>query len=243
MSYQEYVNQLVTMVENEMNQPSKEWVISERLSEKITQDGKMKPFYGATSVIKLSNEDIAKCREIQQRIMEPHGDMFVRLYPETFHVTIHAFSNAYTVSPDVREINEDIQKIQCDIEREFILISQAHRDKMINMRSIGVSTGGRDVVSLKFVPDSMEDYRVIMNLFDRFEDIYPLGKPYVPHVSLGYFKLKRFAPNEVQGLYHTLHQINQHLKLSIKLDIKQLVYQHHFHMNHFKDIFRVAQFL
>jgi hypothetical protein len=75
--------------------------------------------------------------------------------------------------------------------------------------------------------------------FNRFEGLYPLNKPYIPHVSLGYFKLKKNDNNEIKDLYETLHILNKAAEFEIELEVNHLAYQHHYHMNDFRDIFRV----
>ena len=43
-------------------------------------------------------------------------------------------------------------------------------------------------------------------------------------------------------LYETLHQLNNEMDMVIELDIAELVYQHYYHMNDFRDIFKVGDF-
>ena len=107
------------------------------------------------------------------------------------------------------------------------------------MRALGVSTSGKDIVGIKFVPASEEDYDILIELFNRLEGIYPLGEFFVPHVSLGYFQLRPYGPEEVADLYETLHQLNREMNLTIELDVAELVYQHHYHMNDFRDVFGI----
>jgi len=237
--YQEFTDRLIQSFANNMRHIPKEWTISERLSEKITMDGELKPFYGSTSVIALSEQDGAKCRAIQNELFARHADMFVKLHPETFHLTIHAFSNPYSVSTDNDEIKRDMAAIEGSIRAEFRKISEVYKGRTIRMKALGVSTGGGDVISIKFCPAAVRDYQIISDLFDRFERLYPLNKPYIPHVSLGYFKLKKYDSNEIESLYDTLIHLNQGAGFEIELEVNRFAYQHHYHMNDFRDVFRV----
>lgn len=228
----------LSFLQNMTNMP-KEWTISDRLSEKITPDGKLRPFYGSTSVIALSEQDGALCRKVQDDLFTRHADMFVKLHPETFHLTIHAFSNPYSVSPDIDEIKKNMAAFEPLIQEEFRAIGRLYKDKKIRMRALGTSTGGGDVISLKFIPATEADSYMISDLFDRLEKLYPLHKPYIPHVSLGYFKLKQYKPSEIAGLYDTLRLLNAGAGFEIELEVNHLAYQHHYHMNDFRDVFRV----
>lgn len=57
MNYETYASDLQRRWNQDMNNRPEEWVVSESLSAKITQEGQMNDFYGATSVITLSESD------------------------------------------------------------------------------------------------------------------------------------------------------------------------------------------
>lgn len=237
--YEEFTERLTRGFTENMNHIPKEWTISDRLSEKITKDGNLKPFFGSTSVIALSEQDGAKCRQIQNELFARHPDMFVKLHPETFHLTIHAFSNPYSASNDNFEIEKEMATIKGGILAEFMEIGRLYKDRTIKMRALGTSTGGGDVISIKFIPAAEPDYHLIYDLFDRFEKLYPLNKPFIPHVSLGYFKINPYTPAEIRSLFDTLTHLNQSAGFEIELAVNWFAYQQHYHMNDFRDVFRV----
>jgi 2'-5' RNA ligase len=243
MTENEYKEMLLSnFAANFNNQPS-EWVISERLSGKITADGGLNDFYGATTVIHLSDEAKSLCRNLQTQLFEHNPDMFVALDPDTFHLTIHALCNVYSVSPDIDEITTALDNQEPMVRAEFKQIAEAYPNTSIQMKALGTSTNGKDVVSIKFVPASGDDFNVLMDLFQRIENIHPLGERFIPHVSLGYFKLKHYTADEINRLYTCLVRLNEQSDFEIKLDVRQLVYQIHTNMNHFTDRFGVGDFL
>lgn len=242
MQQEQFLQQLRDSFAAEMSNKPKQWVISDRLHQKITEDGRMKPFFGATSVIHLSERDIASCNHVQEALFRKHPDMFVQIDQKTFHVTVHAFSNPYTVSHEISAIRQDIEKVRDIIENEFRKLAGMYHDRTIRMKALGASTAGKDVVSLKFEPSNEEDHLILIDLFQRFEAIYPLGSAYIPHVSLGYFKLVAYSVQEIDALYETLTEINAGLNMEIELELNQLAFQIHYDMNDFRDQFMLGDF-
>ena len=171
-----------------MNDLPLPWTVSDRLLRKVTADGEMMPFYGATTVIMLSDKDRNSCLDVRDHLFGKHGDRFVALAPHTYHLTIHALSNAYNVDGDDGMIRHSIERTEPQVKTEFQRIAAQFGDRSIRMRALGVSTGGKDIIGLKFVPEAKEDCELLIDLFDRLEAVYPLGESFVPHVSLARLK-------------------------------------------------------
>lgn len=242
MTYLEYTEHLTTKFNHDINKMPLPWVISDKLSEKITLSGEMKPFYGATIVIMLSEQDKAACIDIRNRLFEKHSHMFVGLDTDTYHLTIHALSNVYNVANDNERIRQSIQEKESMVEATFRSFAKKYGQDKIRMKLLGVSTSGKDIIGLKYVPYEESDYEILIDLFNVMEQVYPLGESFVPHVSLGYFQIRDYRDEEITALYNTLHQLNNDMDLTIELEVAELVYQHHYHMNDFRDIFRVKDF-
>ncbi|OXS53813.1 hypothetical protein B1A99_28345 [Cohnella sp. CIP 111063] len=242
MDYRTYSDRLISLFERQMNDLPLPWTVSDRLLRKVTADGEMMPFYGATTVIMLSDKDRNSCLDVRDHLFGKHGDRFVALAPHTYHLTIHALSNAYNVDGDDGMIRHSIERTEPQVKTEFQRIAAQFGDRSIRMRALGVSTGGKDIIGLKFVPEAKEDCELLIDLFDRLEAVYPLGESFVPHVSLGYHRVGPHSPEEVIALYDTLRRINRELEMTIELDVCELVYQHHYHMNDFRDVFAVKDF-
>ncbi|GAK41552.1 hypothetical protein PUW24_07055 [Paenibacillus urinalis] len=242
MNYETYASDLQRRWNQDMNNRPEEWVVSESLSAKITQEGQMNDFYGATSVITLSESDRQKCRVAQERLLGVLEHQLVKLEPETFHLTIHSFSNVNNTPGGKQVIQEKLAQLEEVIAAEFRSIAALYGGQRIRMRSLGVSTSGKDVISIKYVPASKDDYEILTDLYNRMEKIFPEYRSYVPHVSLGYFKLKKLEQAEIALLYDTLERMCKELDLDIVLDVDRFVYQHHFHMNDFRDVFSIQEY-
>lgn len=239
MDYKEFISKIKDEFDKNINNVPVEWKVSKKLEDKITKYGTMNEFYGSTSVIKLNEEDRNKCIKLRDDLYKNNDDLLVRLHSKTFHLTIHAFCNVYNVSKDKHEIKRKMDSIEEDIKEMFKQINKEYGNETIRLKVLGPSTNGSDVVSIKFIPDSEKDFAILYNLFERCESIFPLNKPYTPHVSLGYFKLKKYTTNDIQRLYSDIKRISDYSNFYIELPVGDLVYQHHYHMNDFRDVFKV----
>ena len=216
------------------------WTISEGLRDKVSPDGRFAPFYGYTSVYRLSEKDASRCRAIQDKLLDSHGPMFVPLPEHTFHLTAHEFCNEYTVSSSAAEIDAEEETIEKRIEDLFHKLHDSGR-KDVSLIALGPSTSGSDVVSIKFVPKDDEDARILQDIFSESEDIWPVGRPYTPHVSLGYFKTEEFPQDAVESLYREIKALAEETDFTISFSVDDLVYQRHFDMQDFRKIFSVAE--
>ena len=242
MTYQEYMSQWQARFDRDMNAMPDPWIVSHKLQEKITPEGALKPFYGATTVYRMSERDIAACKVVRDRLFERHGGRIVGLAPDTYHLTVHALSNGYNVANDNESIRRSIAETEPKVAKAFRDIARLQVDRTIAMRALGVSTGGKDIIGIKFVPAAEADFELLIELFDRMETVYSLKEFYVPHVSLGYHQIRQHTPEEVSDLYDTLRQINKDIDLTIELAVADMVYQHHYDMGDFRDVFDVRGF-
>lgn len=241
--YMHFVSQLERQWQEQMNNRPQQWRVSEGLAAKIKEDGTMSDFYGYTTVIPLSASDRQRCEQAQQLLLERLPDRFVALLPETFHLTIHALSNERNTSGGVELVRQRMNRDQPQIEQTFREIAERYAGRHIAMRALGVSTNTRDVVSIKYAPEAADDYALLIDLYERIRELSPERSMYSPHVSLCYFRLDGLQSSEIDLLYETMAEINRSIKLDIVLEVDQLVYQMHRHMNDFPAIFAVHDFV
>lgn len=220
---------------------SGEWTISSRLRDKVTQAGSFAPFYGYTSVYMLSDEDRAKCQEIQDEIIGKHGNMLIQLPESTFHLTAHEFCNEYTVSHDRCDIDQREDEIDGSIRDLFHSLHEQYGNQDITLNALGPSTHGSDAISIKFVPATCGDSDILQTIFHDSENIWQVGKAYTPHVSLAYFRTEQFPENDVELLYEDIREIVRKTAFSITFSADDLVYQRHYDMKDFRKILSVSE--
>lgn len=216
------------------------WSISTPLRDKVSEDASYLPFYGYTSVFHLAEEDQKKCGEILDKVMAVSGDMLIPLPSSSFHITAHEFANEYTVSKNYGEIDEANGKVLEKIAELFHSLDEKYGDRKVSLRALGPTTSGSDVVSIKFLPETEEDESILSEIFERSEAVWPVGRKYMPHVSLGYFKLENFPKKDIDDLYRNLEDISRSLDMKVSFSVGDLVYQRHFSMEDFRDLYSVS---
>ncbi len=234
-----FVDRLTDAYSTSLANVPQKWVISSRLCDKV-EDSSFVPFYGYTSVYKLNDTEREKCIAVQDRIMGRHGNLFVPLPPQTFHLTAHEFCNEYTVSSVASEIDAAEQGIEDRIREMFHSIKERWEGAEIHLRALGPSCGS-DALSIKFVPEGARDSSILQTIFAESEDIWPVGTQYTPHVSLGYFRTRLFSGEEIVSLYKDLNDISASTDFTITLKADDLVYQRHFDMQDFRKILSVGE--
>lgn len=237
-----FVQSLESQYRRDLSEQPAEWTVSPALHHKITEDGRMHAFYGATTVLKLNEEDKIKCRAVGERLFEGLPLPMVSILPETYHLTVHALSNPYNVPGGTTElVLADIARREETVAVLFRTVREEYGGEKIRMRALGPSTNGKDVVSLKFVPSQDRDAELLCDLFLRLESLLPLQKPYVPHVSLAYFLPRPYDAKQIAALYNRLRELDSDaFRFELTLDVMEMAYQRHSHMNDFRDIFTVG---
>ncbi len=238
-----FVSQLERQWQEQMHNKPQQWKGSDGLAAKIKEDGTMNNFFGYTTVIPLHNSDRLRCEQAQHMLLERIPHRLVALLPETFHLTIHALGNERNTTGGAETVRQRMRSCEPQLEQTFREIAQRYAGRHIAMRALGVSTNARDVVSIKYAPEAAEDYALLMDVYERIRELSPERSMYLPHVSLCYFRLDGLEPKEIDLLYQTMDEINRSMKLDIVLEVDELVYQMHRHMNDFPAIFAVKDFV
>ncbi|WP_248928046.1 hypothetical protein [Paenibacillus hamazuiensis] len=241
MSTETFAQLLESHYRRELSEQPAEWTVSPALHRKITEDGRMQPFCGATTVLKLNEEDKLKCRALRDRLLEDLDLPLVVILPETYHVTVHALSNPYNVEGGSTEaVLADIARREEAVAALFRSVRKEYGGEKIRLRTLGPSTSGKDVVSLKFAPSGERDSAILGDLFQRLESLLPLHKIYVPHVSLAYFVPRPYDAKQIAALYSRLRELDSDsFRFELALDVMELAYQRHTDMHDFRDVFTV----
>ena len=105
MNFKEFTSKIEDDFQKNTHDAPKKWIISKKLADKITPEGSVRDFYGYTSVIRLPDADRRKCLAIRDELFENNSDLLVRLSDDTYHITVHAYCNVYSVSKNNAEID------------------------------------------------------------------------------------------------------------------------------------------
>lgn len=241
MTFDEYKERLWQSFRESLAYRADEWRVPDSLEEKVTADGSMDPFFGATALIRLAETDRARCDRLQARLLAQNPDMLVPLRPATFHMTVHPFCNGYDAGERRDEVRREMEQSEDAIEAEFRQIAETSVRRELRMKALGISPLGKEVVAVRLAPQRREDYELLMDLSGRLNRIYPVDQWLLPHVSLGYFKLRSYSGEALATLYETVEALSREAAAwEMTLPIGGLTYCHHYDMNDFEERFSVA---
>lgn len=202
------------------------------LEAKVNKDGSFRNFYGDTTVISISKKEIDIIQGIQEKLLTDIGNIFgERIKPSTFHITTHDLNSGN----DKEKIKEKITLTTPKIKIIFNELKKKYSAKTIKMVSTQIYHSVTSIC-MGFIPETEEDFNILMDIDRSLERIISLNRLLSPHITLFYYQLREFTPEENLRLINTLkNQGNQ--KIHIKLNIDKLSYQYFESMNNYKNIF------
>lgn len=190
---------------------------NDSLRNKVTDDGRFKPFYGDTVIFSLDNDTVAWLNQIQNETYKLCGSILSdRLHPATFHITLHDLkNNPHSMPSDVKD-NE---------YRAVELIEYAKQkypnEIHINSRCI-FSMVGTSIV-MGFEPATNEDCNILMRLYEEFQSIVPLSYPLTLHTTIAYYKPGNYNENVLCTLKNLFNTVGKESR-KIRLDLNHLNY-------------------
>ena len=197
------------------------------LSRKISDTGSFLTFVGDTVVFLLDDETQKSLEKYQNQLYEECRDMLAdRIDSQTFHITLHDLSNG-NPSEDLWQISRRNHIHTTRILEEF---RQMDMDK-IRLKPVAVFNmmNTSIVLGLEAVNDG--SCQMIMEMYDRLQQVVELNYPLTLHVTLAYFKPGDYSSESVQKLKRVIGKINSALIPEIEVNIDQLFYQRFDDMN------------
>lgn len=245
MDFEEYSRKIRQEQESSlrwMTVPGAQWHVPGSLRAKVNPEGALLPFYGDTVTIPLSPEDIEVMKEYQQLLYKHNGEILAEfLLPQHFHITLHDLSNA----PSLELINDKIEKNKEMCKRIFERISHYFKKnpdlRRVSLSSVYTYPSVNISVVLGFCPQADRDYRIIMNLYNLFDEVVYLDYWLRLHLTLSYFKPIELSETQMNSLHTNLIELSRK-KTTIHLDLNKLSYQRFTNMNDYKTIFCVEDF-
>ncbi|MGN0298812.1 MAG: hypothetical protein ACI4C1_06505 [Lachnospiraceae bacterium] len=203
------------------------------LSNKIDAEGKMCPYIGNTMVFIL-NKNHEQIEYLRKRITWMQDILYAmchkmlgeRLQNHTLHMTLHDLKNGL---PDqISEIElKSVGKAANEILMDLKKVSWK-----INLQTTCVFNMVNTSVVLGLEPRTDEDCRLLMELYEKFEEIHPLGYPLTPHITLAYYKPGVYWGDDIRKLEYVFEALSEE-KLTVTFCAEDLIYQEFCDMNHY----------
>jgi hypothetical protein len=214
------------------------WIVPESLKAKVFEDGTLKPFFGDTIVSTLTLETSQQIKTIQDSLYQQNGIFATKLDYRQFHVTIHDLNNG-----NQRKEIEDKMTESCVACRQIFTqladyFRQYPEQAIIKLEGTNVFPCLNISLLLGLIPASDQDFRILLNVHNLFNEVVSLDYWLRPHITLAYFRPIKLSQPEIRNLSYLLAKHNPP-QFQIQLDLKQLAYQIFEDMNHYQDEYLV----
>ena len=226
-----------------LKDPASQWHVPDSLRAKVNQDGKLKPFFGDTVVLPLEVKDFSLITPFIREIYYNNtGNIFAEpLLEEHFHVTLHDLSNS-PVEAEIKDIVSENEKKCIDLFKKIAAYLKKNPGmSKVRITSVYPFPSCNISVILGFAPESDLDYRIIMNLYNLFDDVVYLNYWLRLHITLAYFKPDDIKKDEMIKLCRVLEESGKN-KILLELDLWKLSYQRFLNMNDYRTVFTVKHF-
>ncbi len=209
---------------------------------KVDGEGRMRPFYGNTTIFDLAPEDIAWLAQISGALHAACGDILAEpLAPASFHITLHdllAGESWQAIEAQVQRTNVQAEEAVASIRADFPWGIHVRARALMNM----VNTS----VVLAFEPEDEANCQALMEMHARLQRVVPLSYPLTPHVTLAYYRPGRIDRDAAKRLQQAIDGAMPGGRI-MHLDVGRLNVCTFYDMNRFsplaQDAFDLARFV
>ncbi len=197
------------------------------LTEKVSPDGRMLPFFGNTMIFDLPPVTRLAIARMQVLLHHRCGPMLAEpLHPHTLHMTLHDLLNGTDENAllDGLQTTEKAARAVLRRQRESALPG-VH---LTSTRAFNMVNGS---VALGFAPDTEADCAALMAMHGDYQAVVPLSYPLTPHVTLAYYRPGVYGGDQVAALADVLAQIAQMPPVHLILTADDLHYYRFTDMN------------
>jgi hypothetical protein len=152
------------------------WHIPDSLTNKVDLNGSLKPYFGDTVVIKFDDRDISTFSIFQDRLFSSLPDLFSdSLEPAQFHITLHDLKSGPERSSLDTVMEEN--RIKCEkIFKEVAYYFKDHPEQLkVTLKPAFLYPCCNISMVFGFTPLSDRDFRIIMNLYNLFDNVVLSG--------------------------------------------------------------------
>ena len=164
------------------------------LTAKVGPAGELLPFAGDTVVFPLPARAKAAAACLQDLLHHRCGGLLAqRLPPDSLHLTLHDLNSG----PAGASLTARMDAARPQAEE---ILSKLREEPPIPMRSTWVFSMASTSVVLGLEPRDDAACLRLMDLYDRFQSVVPLGYPLTPHITLAYYRPGVYGQEELHPL-------------------------------------------
>lgn len=229
-SFEQFKNRIFSFEKKELSLEIEDFSLMPKLSEKVSEDGSFKSFYGDTTVFDLDIKTKKKINSFVEKLYDGNLPFLAeRIKESTFHITLHDLSSSVSLSTVAEEcfLNE-------------ITLRKLTDGKRINKKIKFKTTFAFNMVNtslvLGVVPKTEKDYISLMELYSVVDKVKSLPYCLTPHITLAYYRPVKTDKSEIEKLKLLVSEFNQD-NFDIVVSKKNLYYQKFESMNDYTSVF------
>jgi hypothetical protein len=210
-----------------------EFIVPQHLADKITPEGKLKPFYGDTTIIFTTEEQYKPLFEIKEKLEEGFGDILAdSLDNDQLHMTMHDLSNGMDEDGLRSRLKHNRVKTELVLNELDNFFETNPKLRYVKMKMNLVYPSGNIAVLAAMHPVSILDFNVLMNVYNMFNSVIELDYIFRPHITLGYFKPLNLDKDVLKKLAEFMMEQSR-TDITVTVDLKKIVYKRFYDMNHY----------
>ncbi len=222
--------------------PDVHWNVPSLLCRKVNDKGAFIPYFGDTVTIPIDAGEIAFFSGLQSKLHHNLGDILAEpLQAKHFHVTLHDLTSSASEDDPRREFEKN--RASCrEIFREITSHLSLNPECLkVKLKATRIYPCCNISLVLALMPERERDYRIMMNLYNLFDDVVYLDYWLRLHVTLAYFRPVELSREQIAHLAATLSEMDE-LDCSISLDTLKVAYQSFTSMNEYRTHISVSDF-
>jgi len=220
------INTLDDYICRSMHQWS-DFTTNPNLRKKVDKEGNLLPFLGNTVVFLLDDKTKGKLQQLQESLYQAAPEMLAQpLQMSTFHMTLHDLANGM---PDQSGLQDYMNYTR---ERVLQILPVWKDAPPLRMKATWLFNMVNTSIVLGLAPADEESWYRLDEMYTTLESVVNLGYALTPHITMAYFLPGTYSPEQVQRLTAVLRNV----ELEITLDMKNLVLQEFFDMNHYETV-------
>lgn len=207
------------------------------LEEKVDVEGHFLPYTGSTVVFRMGPRSLLII-EIMKQLLHQNIDEICLAEPlpiDTMHMTLHdlispSFAKTHhrdyskVVTESIDSSIQIVEGIRADFPKRTIHLVA---DRIVNMASTSVALLLRSA--------SEQDYEFLMRLYQRFDKIHKLPYPFLPHVTLAYFRPGQIDGDEIGRVVDVI-QIKDAYAPEFSFHTEDITAQKYYSMKQYVDV-------
>lgn len=197
------------------------------LRKKVDAAGNLLPFLGNTVVFLLEDDTKESLRHLQESLYQAAPDMLAQpLQMSTFHMTLHDLANGTPEQAGLQEY------MRYTMDQVLQILPDWKDAPPLRMKTTWLFNMVNTSVVLGLAPADDDSWRRLDEMYMALESVVNLGYAMTPHITMAYFLPGTYSSEQVQQLSAVLRTVD----LDIALDMKNLVLQEFFDMNHYETV-------